>query len=131
MRARQRGQPGPGAAPAELGRDQGKLGRSGGRADLLAKDPRPDAEKVEELFLWAFGEKPTHQKLQAALDHIEKAKAKKTAYENILWALSTARDSASTNEWLSPNQSEAGRSRAIGPLCLCYAVWAGSFSSPP
>ena len=38
---------------------QDKLSRAGGRADLLAKDPRPDAEKVEELFLWAFARKPT------------------------------------------------------------------------
>ncbi len=66
---------------------QGKIGRTGGRADLLAKDPRPEAEKLEELFLWAVGEKPTPQKLQAALEHIEKAKVKKTAYEDLLWAL--------------------------------------------
>ncbi len=38
---------------------QGKLARPGGRADMLAKDPRPDAEKVEEMFLWAFARKPT------------------------------------------------------------------------
>src|SRR5207253_5917800 len=30
---------------------QGKLARAGGRAEQLAKDPRPDSEKVEELFL--------------------------------------------------------------------------------
>ena len=34
---------------------QGKLARPGGRAEALAKDPRPDAEKVDELFLWALG----------------------------------------------------------------------------
>src|SRR5438132_2955470 len=34
---------------------QGKVGRAGGRADRLAIDAkRPDAEKVDELFLWAF-----------------------------------------------------------------------------
>ena len=38
---------------------QGKLARPGGRADVLAKDPRPDAEKVDELFLWALARKPT------------------------------------------------------------------------
>jgi len=69
---------------------QGKLTRASGRADALsnAKDARPDAEKVEELFLWAFGRKPTASDLKTALDHIEKHKAaKKTAYENIVWAL--------------------------------------------
>ena len=52
VRARQRGEPGPGAAPARTREEvQDKLARAGGRADLLAKDTRPDAEKVEELFL--------------------------------------------------------------------------------
>ncbi len=74
---------------------QGKIGRASGRADTLAKvtDKRSDAEKVEELFLWAFARKPTKDDAAAALDHIKKMEAKsgpagrKTAYENILWAL--------------------------------------------
>ena len=53
-----------------------------------AQDKRPDAEKVDELFLWAFARKPTESDLKAALEHVEKHKAnKKVAYENILWAL--------------------------------------------
>jgi Protein of unknown function (DUF1553)/Protein of unknown function (DUF1549) len=69
---------------------QQKLSRANGRADALAsaKDTRPDAEKVSEIFVWAFGRKPTADDLNAALAHIEKHKAnKKIAYENILWAL--------------------------------------------
>lgn len=69
---------------------QGKLSRGGGRADTLAnpKDERPDQEKVREIFLWAFGRNPTDADMKTALAHIEKHKAtKKTAYENILWAL--------------------------------------------
>ena len=67
---------------------QGKVGRPGGRADVLAKDPRPDAEKVEDLFLWAFARKPTEEQRSKALEHITKnANNKKIAYENILWAL--------------------------------------------
>src|SRR5436189_2755125 len=50
---------------------QNKLTRQGSRVDLLAKDPRPDEEKVEELFLWTLGEKPTAEKLAKALDHIK------------------------------------------------------------
>jgi hypothetical protein len=69
---------------------QGKLSQGGGRADLLVnpKDTRPDAEKVEELFLWAWARKPSPDQLQAALAHVQKHQAnKKIAYENILWAL--------------------------------------------
>ena len=74
---------------------QGKISRASGRADALAKaeDKRPDEEKVEELFLWAFSRKPTKDDTSAAIDHIKKMEAKsgpagkKTAYENILWAL--------------------------------------------
>jgi hypothetical protein len=67
---------------------QGKLARVGGRADQLAKDPRPDAEKVEELFTWAVGHKPSPEKLEKALAHVEKhAKDKKIAYEDILWSV--------------------------------------------
>jgi hypothetical protein len=67
---------------------QGKVGRQDGRADVLAKDKRPDAEKVEELFLWAFARKPTEEQRNKALEHIAKnAGNKKVAYENILWAL--------------------------------------------
>ena len=54
----------------------------------MAKDPRPDAEKVEELFLWALGRKPSEKHLQLALENIDaNAKNKKMAYENIIWAL--------------------------------------------
>ncbi|HKB41887.1 MAG TPA: DUF1553 domain-containing protein, partial [Gemmataceae bacterium] len=67
---------------------QNKLARQGGRAEKMAADPRPDAEKVEELFLWAFARKPTPEQLNVALAHINKyAQNKKVAYENILWAL--------------------------------------------
>jgi hypothetical protein len=67
---------------------QQKLQRNGGRADLIAKDPRPDAEKIEELFFWAVGHKPTQAKLDKALALIEKNKAnKRIAYEDIIWGL--------------------------------------------
>jgi hypothetical protein len=67
---------------------QGKLSRAGGRAEQMAKDPRPDAEKVEELFLWAFARRPTAEQLDLALQNIElNRNNKKIAYENIIWAL--------------------------------------------
>ncbi len=67
---------------------QNKLTRQGGRAEMLAKDPRPDAQKVEELFLWAFARRPNEQQLTVALENIQaNAANKRLAYENILWAL--------------------------------------------
>ncbi len=67
---------------------QDKLSRPNGRADQLAKDARPDAEKVEELFLWVFGRRPSPEHLQVALEHINRnVQNKKAAYENLLWAL--------------------------------------------
>jgi hypothetical protein len=67
---------------------QGKLARAGGRADAMAKDKRSDAEKIEELFLWAFGRRPSPEHLQIALAHCERHAAdKRVAYQNILWAL--------------------------------------------
>jgi hypothetical protein len=67
---------------------QNKLSRGNGRADQLAKDPRTDAEKVEELFLWAFARRPSEAQLQVALENIQRnASNKRLAYENILWAL--------------------------------------------
>ena len=64
-------------------------------AHALAKpdDKRSDEEKVTEIFLWAFSRKPTKDDTAAALEHIKKLEAKsgaagkKTAYENIIWAL--------------------------------------------
>jgi hypothetical protein len=67
---------------------QTKLARNGARAEAMVKDPRPDADKVDELFIWAFAHKPTDPQRELALAHIAKHAAnKKIAYENILWAL--------------------------------------------
>jgi hypothetical protein len=69
---------------------QQKITRGNARADMLSRadDKRPDAEKVEELFLWTLGRKPTDKDLSAALAHLTKhEKTKKTAYENLIWAL--------------------------------------------
>ncbi len=68
---------------------QGKVAGGGRTAAMMkAEDKRTDVEKVEELFLWAFGRKPTENDVKVALAHIAKhEKNKKTAYENILWAL--------------------------------------------
>jgi len=67
---------------------QGKLARGGGRADKIAKDPRPDDVKITELFLLTQAKKPTTEQLALAKAHLAKhEKNKKLGYENILWAL--------------------------------------------
>jgi len=69
---------------------QTKISRAGARADLLAKDTRPDAAKVDELFQWAVGHKPTDAKRKLAVDHLSAAKSardKKQAWDNLVWAL--------------------------------------------
>lgn len=67
---------------------QDRVARQGARAETLAKDSRPDAEKLNELFLIALGHRANPGQLEAALAHIARnAKNKKTAYENILWSL--------------------------------------------
>jgi hypothetical protein len=67
---------------------QGKLNRAGGRADALAKDSRPDADKIGELFMWALAHRPAPDQLTVALTHLtQHAQNKKTAYENVIWAL--------------------------------------------
>jgi len=74
---------------------QQKLTRVSGRADKLASavDKRTEAEKITELFLWAYGRNPTKDDLKAALWHLAKHSAnKKTAYENILWALVNSKE---------------------------------------
>ncbi len=75
------------------GEVQNKLGASGSRADRLAKDPRPDPEKLEELFWAAFGRAPTSGETASALNHLAKNSAKrKDAFEDILWALINAKE---------------------------------------
>ena len=63
------------------------------RADRLAKDPRPDAEKVDELFWAAFGRAPSPAERTTALAHLAKHAAhKRVAFEDILWALINAKE---------------------------------------
>ena len=74
---------------------QAKLTHGGGRAEKLAKDPRPDADKVVELFWDAFARAPDSGESAAALEHLTATAdpaAKRLAYEDILWALLNAKE---------------------------------------
>jgi len=72
---------------------QTKLGATGSRADRLVKDPRPEEQKLEELFWAAFGRAPTSGETASAVNHLAKnAQKRKDAYEDILWALINAKE---------------------------------------
>ena len=72
---------------------QSKLAAGGGRAEALAKDPRPDADKVAELFWTALGRAPTSSETAAALDYLGRhADGRPLAYQDILWALINTRE---------------------------------------
>jgi hypothetical protein len=67
---------------------QQKVASESGLAAKLVKDRRPDAEKVEALFLSAFARPPGASELTVALDHLKASKDNlRRAYEDILWAL--------------------------------------------
>src|SRR5438128_11950809 len=51
---------------------QDKIARAGGRADALAKDPRPDDVKLDELFVHAVGKPPTAEQRRVAHEHLAK-----------------------------------------------------------
>jgi hypothetical protein len=66
----------------------GKVAAAGARAATLARDARPEEEKIEELFLWVFARKPTEKDMKLARAYIEKhADDKSIAYQDMLWAL--------------------------------------------
>jgi hypothetical protein len=67
---------------------QSKLSANGGRVDLLTKDTeKSDADKIMELYYWAFARSPREAELQFVLDYIERKPNKRQAYEDVLWAL--------------------------------------------
>jgi hypothetical protein len=72
---------------------QSKLSAAGSRAELLAKDPRPEVQKIDELFWSAFARAPSKVEADTAVVHLSKhADNKRTAYEDIIWALVNAKE---------------------------------------
>ncbi len=76
-----------------------KLVTSNGRADKLSKGETSEPEKIEELYLAAYGRLPTAEEIKIAAAHLAKPrldaqgkpldplKAKRQGYEDLLWAL--------------------------------------------
>jgi hypothetical protein len=72
---------------------QTKLSSPGSRAEKLAKDPRPDEQKIDELFWDAFARGATKEETASAIAHIKKhAERRQTAYEDIIWAIINAKE---------------------------------------
>ncbi|MBN9118260.1 MAG: DUF1549 domain-containing protein [Planctomycetes bacterium] len=83
---------------------RGKLAHANGRAERLAKDPRPAEAKIKELYLAAFAREPRPEELKAALAYLaeprlnaagQKVDAQRAARENfqdLIWALMTAKE---------------------------------------
>ena len=83
---------------------RGKLAHPNGRAERLAKDPRPAEARIRELYLVAFAREPRPDELKAALDYLteprvnatgQKVDAQKAArenYQDLLWAMMTTKE---------------------------------------
>lgn len=76
---------------------QNKLASSSGRAALLAKDTRSDADKVKEIYLMAVSREPETDELANATAYLTKKvegvpsgelpQAKQKAWEDLLWVV--------------------------------------------
>lgn len=83
---------------------QAKLASGEGRAARLAADEgRPDAVKLQDLYLRAFARKPTEKELVAATAYVEKKvsarpadhdakSARKLAFEDVIWVLINSKE---------------------------------------
>lgn len=54
---------------------------------FVRRDKRPEAEKIEELFLAAFARPPHADELEHALRYVRSERSRLTAYRNLLWAI--------------------------------------------
>ncbi len=67
---------------------QGKLSAGNGRvAGLARNEEMTEAQRVTELYLWAFAREPRPHEMQLILDFVAKKTNKQQAYEDVLWAL--------------------------------------------
>lgn len=74
---------------------QGKVATEGGRARRYAADPRPDPEKIAELYRAAYGRAPEPEEVQMCLDHLAKGaetNATREAWEDLVWALISTKE---------------------------------------
>ncbi|MBV6501468.1 MAG: hypothetical protein CJBNEKGG_03980 [Prosthecobacter sp.] len=76
---------------------QNQLARANGRADRMARDASPDDDKITDVYHIALSREPNAAEMKLAHQHLakkvqgktgeESLKARKEAFEDILWAL--------------------------------------------
>jgi hypothetical protein len=66
---------------------QTKIARPEGRLTPLLKSGRPDAEVLEELYLWTYSRPPTADERQAAGELLAAAPSRQEGWEDLVWAL--------------------------------------------
>jgi hypothetical protein len=69
---------------------QRRLEARGGRIDGWLADPRPEAEKVEELYRLGYARGPTDEERQVCLDYLARCRARgdlRRGYEDLVWTL--------------------------------------------
>jgi hypothetical protein len=78
---------------------KGKLAASGGRAERLSKETKPEAQKIRELYLAAFAREPQSHEQAVAEEYLARPRedaagkplppeqSRRIAYEDLLWAL--------------------------------------------
>ena len=71
---------------------QSKLSGENGRASQLAKDPRADSEKVDEIYIIALGRHPNEMEHQASISYVSGKENKREAYEDLIWSLINSKE---------------------------------------
>lgn len=71
---------------------QGKLSQKSGRAAQLASDSRGDEEKINELYMIAFGRNPDETEFQASLNYVAAKENKQEAYEDLIWSIINSKE---------------------------------------
>jgi hypothetical protein len=71
---------------------ENKIADGNGRVAKLAKDKKPAAEVIEELYLTAYSRRPTAAEVARIITYINTADNKPKAIEDVLWALLNSRE---------------------------------------
>lgn len=66
---------------------QEKLTAPAGRPAQLAKDARPLPERLQQLFVMAYGRSPEPSEITQATAYLDAKKGEATAWEDLVWAL--------------------------------------------
>jgi hypothetical protein len=71
---------------------QSKLHSDDSLPAQLAADPRPDGEKIDEIFLRAFARRPTELQQKASIEYLDRQKDRRLGYEDLVWAILNSKE---------------------------------------